>query len=141
MKRIRVCRKTTVLLAAVLLCLLAAGCDWNRLADVFDEEALLEKSKASIEAVNNGDYEKYLQDLDEVMRSYTGPEAFSRVCGYVESKGVFLSYRGTALTGARDDEADRDMAVVVIIGEYESGDVQYTVTFDTNLKIIGWWVK
>lgn len=128
-------------LAAAVFCLMMAGCGWNRLDDAFDDEVLLEKAKSSVEAVNSGDYGKYQEDLSEAMAAYTTPGNFRQICDYMDAQGEFKEFKATAVTGAGAGEEGQEMAVVVILGEYGDRELQFTITFDTDIKIIGWWVK
>ena len=39
------------------------------------------------------------------------------------------------------DKAGTDYAVAVVVADFENGKVTYNVSFDTNMEIVGFWMK
>lgn len=45
------------------------------------------------------------------------------------------------MTGGQDKDTEEPYAVAVLLVKYEDGKAQYTVTFDSAMKCIGFYVK
>ena len=136
-------RKRCFLLGVI--CLIgssAAGCG-NKLSDKFDEEEVKEAAETMINQVNSGELKDvYENTFAPVMRQGIEYEQLQENLDYVFDKlGEFESYEKISVVGGQDKDTETPYAVVVLLAKYEEGKAQYTVTFDTGMKCIGFYVK
>ena len=128
-----------------VICLIgtsAAGCG-NKLSDKFDEEEVKEAAETMINQVNSGELKDvYENTFAPVMRQGIEYEQLQENLDYVFDKlGEFESYEKISVVGGQDKDTETPYAVVVLLAKYEEGKAQYTVTFDTGMKCIGFYVK
>ena len=135
-------RKRCFLLGVIrLIGTFAAGCG-NKLSDKFDEEEVKEAAETMINQVNSGELKDvYENTFAPVMRQGIEYEQLQENLDYVFDKlGEFESYEKISVVGGQDKDTETPYAVVVLLAKYEEGKAQYTVTFDTGMKCIGFYV-
>ena len=96
-----------------------------------------------INQVNSGELKDvYENTFAPVMRQGIEYEQLQENLDYVFDKlGEFESYEKISVVGGQDKDTETPYAVVVLLAKYEEGKAQYTVTFDTGMKCIGFYVK
>ena len=57
-----------------------------------------------------------------------------------EQTGAFKEYKSIAVVGQQDAQGT-DMAVAVIVASFEKRNVTYTISFNTDMEMIGLWMK
>ena len=57
-----------------------------------------------------------------------------------EQTGAFKEYKSIAVVGQQDAQGT-DMAVAVIVASFEKRNVTYTISFNTDMEVIGLWMK
>lgn len=140
MKKIR---KMGLLLCVVcMLGVLTAGCG-SSLSDKFDEDEVRQAAETMVSQVNSGELESVYEDtFAPVMRQAIALEQLQENLDYVFDKlGEFESYEKVSVTGGQDKDTEEPYAVAVLLVKYEDGKAQYTVTFDSAMKCIGFYVK
>lgn len=55
--------------------------------------------------------------------------------------GNFNSFGSETVTGIINIKTNQEFALVIITGKYKKQDVQYTITFDTDMKMEGFYIK
>ena len=76
------------------------------------------------------------------MRQAIALEQLQENLDYVFDKlGEFESFEKVSVTGGQDKDTEEPYAVAVLLVKYEDGKAQYTVTFDSAMKCIGFYVK
>ena len=140
MKKIR--KRGLLFCVICLIGVLTAGCG-NKLSDKFDEEEVKEAAETMINQVNSGELKDvYENTFAPVMRQGIEYEQLQENLDYVFDKlGEFESYEKISVVGGQDKDTETPYAVVVLLAKYEEGKAQYTVTFDTGMKCIGFYVK
>lgn len=136
-------RKRCLLLGVIcLIVAFAAGCG-NKLSDKFSEEEVKEAAENMINQVNSGELKDvYENTFAPVMRQGIEYEQLQENLDYVFDKlGEFESFEKMSVVGGQDKDTETPYAVVVLLAEYEDGKAQYTITFDTGMKCIGFYVK
>lgn len=129
-----------LLLATVMM--FAAGCGSASLAETFDEDTVIAAAKEVTGYVSEDDYESVWgmmrEDLQEQLSADTLKESMDT---YFAQRGAFKEYKNIAVVGQKIKDTEEDCAVAVVIAEYENQKVTYTVSFDTDMKVIGFYMK
>ena len=136
-------RKRCFLLGVIcLIGTFAAGCG-NKLSDKFDEEEVKEAAETMINL--SPDMDAAMKLAEQTEKSPLGKQILGQLqenLDYVFDKlGEFESYEKISVVGGQDKDTETPYAVVVLLAKYEEGKAQYTVTFDTGMKCIGFYVK
>lgn len=131
--------------SAVLFCLLltAAGCSSTKLADGYDEKVIEEEA---LEIINDVQVRGAKIVLTERMREdFIGninlEEMDSSCKSNAVSLGNFLTYSQKTIVGKHYDDTDEDFAVILVTATYEDGEINYTLTFDKDMKLVGFYPK
>lgn len=127
---------------AVLAALLLAGCFMNvDLADSFEEKTVIEQGKQFVEMIDRGDYGGCAEWFcDSLKEEATADDLQKLVEERLKERGAFVSFTNAVASGTSED--GRDYAVCILLVEYENNEkVQYNVTFDTDMKVAGFYCK
>ncbi len=135
-------RKITVGLLAALMVFLFAACGPEPLSEVFDEARVLEEAGTVMDALNAQDYkaiagmvrEEYKSDISEETLKDSLKEAMDEI-------GEFDSYIDQSVVGMSSKDFDGEIAVAIINAQYANGKKTVTISYDTDYKIIGFYVK
>lgn len=127
-------------LMAAMLCMgILAGCAGGKIAGGFAKDEVLKEAKEAVDLVNEKDYET----LNSMM---TQQMADAGVTDQIEAAwdqlglGEFKSYKTETVVGQKDEDGN-DIAVAVLVTEYENASVQFQVAFDQEMKITGFYIK
>lgn len=130
---------------AVLCCVLMAigGCGSTKLADCYDKREIEERA---LEIINDVQVRGAKVVLEELMREdFIGNIDLDEMDGscktYTRSLGNFLTYSQKTVIGKHYDDTDEDFAVILVTATYEDGEVNYTLTFDKDMKLVGFYPK
>ena len=121
-----------------------AGCGGNqKLSDKFDEGEVKEAAREVIEILNDGDVDTLVDEKwNTVMKSMVGKELLKdEVLPIIEELGAFEEFDREAVTGSRDRDTEQDFAVAVVKVKYEKRKAQFTISFDEDMKVGGFFVK
>lgn len=133
------------MLAAVLLCIgLLAGCqNTEKLSDAYDAAEIKEAAKEVINLVNAGDYETLVDTWwSAQMKSVVSVESLEKdVAPVVEELGAFEAFDKEAVTGTLDKDTDQEFGVAIIKVKYENRNAQYTISFNKDMKVAGFYIK
>lgn len=128
----------------LLIGLVTAGCsDSQKLSGKFDESEVKKEAREVIELVNAGDYQKLSDEKWSTVLKSTLPaeDIESGVKPVVDELGAFKSFEKDAVTGSKDKDTDQEYAVCVVKVKYEKRNAQYTISFDEDMKVAGFFVK
>lgn len=131
-----------LLLLLSLVCAgLLSGCGYD-LPDNFEEEAVTERSHQVIDLLNAGDYatvsRMFRADVQESMPAEKLEESLSPI---FEKLGEFQSFQASATAGTKDKDTKAEYAVIVVACVYEKGKAQFTMYFDTEMALVGLYIK
>ncbi len=137
-------RKKKIALVSVLaaIMLVFGGCFVNvDLADSFDESAVIEKGKEFVTMLNEDDYEACAEWFSDTMKEEADAEDLHKIVqDKIGDPGAFESFTDISASGTSQD--GKDYAICVVLAKYENKEkVQYNVTFDTDMKIAGFYCK
>lgn len=131
-----------VVFLAIIIALVLKTKGSMKLADTFDEGVVIKKAQEATDYLIAGDYEsdrammtKELQDLITAETLKTNMEALNK------ETGVFKEYKNTAVIGQKDSSTGEDMAIAIVVATFEKRAVTYTITFNTEMQIIGFYMK
>lgn len=128
------------LLALLAVCAVSigflAGCKSSKLPDSMDEQTVLDASHEIVEQLQAQDYKGIAANMNETMQKALTADQLAEVWDtYAEKLGDFTGYGKESVTGSDG------YAVASVIAEFENGKVQFTISFDTDMKLAGFYVK
>lgn len=131
---------TMAVLMSVMLFLLA-GCSSTKLADAFDQETVKAKAQEAIDYLIAGENDKVIAMMSQATQAVISAEDLSSNMEVMNAQtGAFKEYKSTAVVGQKSKEGV-DSAVAVVVAEFEKRSVTYTVSFNTDMEIDGFWMK
>lgn len=131
-----------ILAAMAALVVGLAGCTGIKLPEGFDEEAVKGQATKVIDYINTGDLEALSQlPMVEGMSGTLTPESMEAILAqYVGNRGAFVKYEAVTAVGTTGEDGT-EYAVVVTVAAYENQKVTYTITFNRELEIAGFFLK
>lgn len=112
------------------------------LADKFDEETVKSEAMKAVDFFNQRDYEGILAMGDQRLKeAVTAEQLAEKGNPHLEKKGDFQEIEKTVIMGSEDKEKESDLAVVVMVGVYEKGKLQFTITFNEEMELTRFKVK
>lgn len=134
-------KRIFALLAAALV-LFAAGCTpVPPLPEGFDEDTLMQAAKDTIALLNAQDIDGLRAVSSDTLNTGLTDETLSAVYTALSAGGAFVEYGEAATFGADDKTTGVQYAVVVMQAKYESKTFTYTLSFDTDMKLVGLYYK
>ena len=124
----------TALLALTLLTGLLAGCNKNKLADAFDEEAVKQQAQADITLAESNDFAGWQARFAPEYQAAVTEDAYTAYLNTLNEKGAFKEFGKIAIIG--QEKNGINYAVAVVICKHENGDIQYTVAYDENMNLV-----
>ena len=140
-KKVRAGKVLCIVLAVMLAALGLGGCSSTKLAEAFDEAAVKEAAQAAVDHLNAGEYEECVAMMSQEMQAALTAEALAAAAGDAMAKaGEFQEYKSIAVVGQKDS-AGTDCAVAVAVASFKNSKITYTVSFNTDMEIIGFYMK
>lgn len=134
-------KKLVLITAALFLIILSACGKESTLAEVFDEKQLKTTAKTLITEFNDGNYQAIIDEGSPLMQSSLTLEQWeSAVAPYKSKSGAFKAIEKEVLVGQKDN-AGNDYAIYVAVAEYENSKIQFTITFNTDMKVEQFLIK
>lgn len=136
-------QRTVAALLLLLALAFCTGCSSTELAEGYDEKLI---ETTALEIINDVQVRGAKVVLEERMREdFIGNIDLDEMDGscksYVSALGNFLAYTQKTVVGKHYDETDEDFAVILVTATYEEGEVNYTLTFDKDMKLVGFYPK
>lgn len=136
MKRIR------ILFILLAFSIALSACSSSKLADIYDETIVTERAKEVVELINSQDYEKVNAEIrDDLQDQLTSTQLKDALGAKLVVAGPFIEYQSTATLGQKSKTSGEDYATVVLVGKYEKSILVFTISMDSNLDIVGLYVK
>lgn len=131
-----------VLTVMIFLPVLMACGNSQKLSEQFDEQAVKSAAETLIGYLSEEDVESFCAaPMSEKMEAATTPESMSAVVSqYIGNRGAFVEYKSNVAVGAKDENGEA-CAVAVVVAKYENQTVTYTISFDQEMKLIGFYLK
>ena len=119
-----------------------SGCQ-ESLSDEFQEDQVIAEAKEMVERINAGELEGVWEDtFNVVMQNGTDPEELQEnIDYYLKDKGEFQDFDRIQVRGITDRDTGTPYATAMVLAAYEDGKVMFTISFDTDMKCAGFYVK
>ena len=119
-----------------------SGCQ-ESLSDEFQEDQVIAEAKEMVERINAGELEDVWEDtFNVVMQNGTDPEELQEnIDYYLKDKGEFQDFDKIQVRGITDRDTGTPYATAMVLAAYEDGKVMFTISFDTDMKCAGFYVK
>ena len=119
-----------------------SGCQ-ESLSDEFQEDQVIAEAKEMVERINAGELEGVWEDtFNVVMQNGTDPEELQEnIDYYMKDKGEFQDFDRIQVRGITDRDTGTPYATAMVLAAYEDGKVMFTISFDTDMKCAGFYVK
>jgi len=131
-----------IFFAALLTMIMLAACSSTKLAEIYDEETVINRAKEVIELINAYDFDAVNTQLrDDLEDQLTSAQLKEALEGKLADAGTFIEYQSSAAVGQKSKSTGEDYATVVVVGKYENSSIVYTITMDSNLDIVGLYAK
>lgn len=130
-------KKLRLFLVMALSCLTLAGCSTNKLSDAFNEDGLKATTQDIIQMLCNGEYDKIekMSGQELIDAGVTG-DKLKEVWEPIEKDlGEFDSYEKEAVVG-KDNQA-----IVVTLTKFKNGKAQFTISYNEDMKLTGFYIK
>lgn len=129
-------KKLRLLLMITLGCVMLGGCSSNKLSDDFNEEELKTTTKEVIQRLCNEEYDKIKEISGKELIDAGVTEKIKEVWEpMAKDLGKFHSFDKEAVVG------NGDQATVVIISKFENGNVKFTISYNKDMKLTGFYIK
>ena len=113
-----------------------------KLADIYDENIVTERAKEVVEMINSQDYDKVNAEIrDDLQDRLTSNQLKDAIGAKLVEAGAFFEYQSITTLGQKSKTSGEDYATVVLVGKYEESTLVFTITMDSNLDIVGLYVK
>lgn len=134
-------KRLSIMLSLLLIAALFAGCT-QKLSDKFDEDTVVSAAQEVVALMNEGKYEEITEKTREDIREALSAEVLASAAEQVlADAGDFSSFGKYSITGQRDKSTDEDYAVIVLQAEYANKTHVYTLSFDADMNIVGFYIK
>ena len=135
-------KKAMILLGVmVAACLLLTGCA-SRLPESFSEEELERQAQADIERLSAQDFDGMEQRMREDLREILSADALRQALGEgLQSLGGFQSIRDIGFSGTEDAQTGEEYGVVIAVADFEQGTATFTLSYNTDLELVGLYMK
>ncbi|MEI7885062.1 MAG: DUF3887 domain-containing protein [Clostridia bacterium] len=136
-------KKFARLFCLTALVIFLIGCSANKLAESFDEKQVKLAAETAIQELNAGNYQDFTDKLvREDVRAALSAEVLENASKQIlGDAGEFEAYLKEDVAGARDKATKEDYAVVTIAAKYANKIITYTISFDLELEIVGFYLK
>ncbi|MDO5432743.1 MULTISPECIES: DUF3887 domain-containing protein [Eubacterium] len=135
-------RKSTLLVFLFLaLVVMLSGCSENEnlkeLDPAFDKELLKQKAEQVVDDWNHQNFEAITSQSDDSIKDGLTPELLKQgQDSILEKLGAFKKIEKTKIVTRENGQA-----TVTIVAEYEKSKLQHLVTYNTHMKITGYWIR
>lgn len=141
-------KRISAVLSAIVLSFALAGCSassqkYEKLSSKFNQATVKSNSKSVVSLVNSGDYQKVSDTMvsSTIKRDLSADVLKNAVSPVLDKAGKFDTINSDTVTGLVDTKTKKEYAVSVVTAKYQNRTVQYTISFDTDMKIEGFYIK
>ena len=124
------------------LLLTFTACSSDKLSSSFDKDEVTDKAKAVVEVINTKDYAAIIalfrSDLQDQITADQLQQAFDE---QLEAAGTFSDFKSIVIKSENDKSTNEEYAVVILEAVYENKTLIYTISFDTDLELVGLYMK
>ena len=133
-------KKTIMIILGIFVAFIFSGCNSTKLADSFDKATVKASAKQVIDYMNSGDFDSVnalvREDGKEILTSDVLSDAVQKTYG---KAGSFVEYKAVNIIGQKDK--DMNYAIALVQAKYEKKTVTFTISFDSNMAVVGIYMK
>ncbi|WP_195539276.1 DUF3887 domain-containing protein [Eubacterium maltosivorans] len=136
-------KRKSILLVFLFLALVVmlSGCSENEnlkeLDPAFDKELLKQKAEQVVDDWNRQNFEAITSQSDDSIKDGLTPELLKQgQDSILEKLGAFKKIEKTKIVARENGQA-----TITIVVEYEKSKLQHLVTYNTHMKITGYWIR
>ena len=136
-------KKVMLLICTMMVAIGLCACGGvKELSENFDEAAVKAAAEELVGYVNDGNAEGFCSvPMSDAMAENMTVESTQQIFDeYLGNKGAFIEYNSITVVGA-DDKTIGDCAVVIVSAKYENMNVQYTISYDKDMNLVGFFLK
>lgn len=119
-----------------------AACGPAKLADSFDKDNVIARAKEVVDTINTLDYDAVSalvrEDLRDQLPAETLRDAWEPT---LSESGTFVEYKKVATVGQKSQSTGEDYAMAILTCAYENATRIFTVVMDTDLAVVGLYMK
>jgi histidyl-tRNA synthetase len=131
-----------ILFILLVFSITLSACNSVKLADIYAENIVTERAKEVVEMINSQDYDKVNAEIrDDLQDQLTSNKLKDAIGAKLVEAGAFIEYESITTLGQKSKTSGEDYATVVLVGKYEKSTIVFTITMDSNLDIVGLYVK
>jgi hypothetical protein len=131
-----------ILFILLVFSITLSACTSAKLADKYDENIVTERAKKVVEMINSQDYDKVNAEIrHDLQDQLTSDKLKDAIGAKLVEAGAFIEYQSTTTLGQKSKMSGEDYATVVLVGKYEESVIVFSITLDSNLDIVGLYVK
>ena len=131
-----------ILFILLVFSITLSACNSAKLADIYDENIVTERAIEVVEMINSQDYDKVNAEIrDDLQDQLTASKLKDVIGAKLDEAGDFIEYPSITTLGQKSKTSGEDYATVVLVGKYEKSTIVFTITMDSNLDIVGLYVK
>lgn len=132
-------KKTVSILVTVLTIItMFTGCG-STLPKAFDEAEVIQKVQDIIGLTFEDNYEAIMEMGSDVFSQLTVEDFRSSVNNYVSEAGEFKEISKTVVGGSKENGIESATTVSTV--KCSNGNLTFTISLDTDMKISGYYVK
>lgn len=126
----------------LLIIITFTACSTKSLPEKFDKEKVKASAENVITLFSNEEFEKITNDFTrEDLKTGLSPDVLKNAKEQVmPNAGSFVEFKMSSFV-AQKDKSGTDFVSAVIAVKYQNQTVTYTISFDENNKIIGFYLK
>lgn len=129
-----------LVMTIMVLCLAGCGSTTTPLAEVFVQEQLEQQTVQIVDWLNAGEYEKVYETFREDMKEALPAEELKAACEETYGNaGSQVQVSNIVVNGQNIDE--EDYATVMLKVVYENQNVTFQVGYDSNMEVVGLYMK
>lgn len=128
-------KKLIKILLIVISIVLLGGCGAKKLSDNYSEDKLKVAAEAVINSLNNEKYDEIEAMISEDLKKQLTADKIKEVWNSLKSRGKYESISKIIF------QEKKDYVVVVTVAKYEKGNIQFTLSFNKDMKLVGIYLK
>lgn len=126
----------------LLILIILTACSPKPLPDKFDEGKVKSSAENIITLFSNEEYEKITNDFirEDLKAALTADVLSGAKSKIMPNAGNLVEFSNSSIV-AQKDKAGNDFVAAVVVAKYKDQTVTYTLSFDENMKLIGFYLK
>lgn len=120
----------------MLLCfVILSGCGASKLSDNYSEDAIKTSAEEVISNLDSGKYEEIETTMSDELKKAITADKLEEVWAGFKKLGKYDSISKIVF------QEKNDYAIAVVIGKFENGKVQFTLSYNKDMKLVGFFLK